>query len=370
MNKLLILVLVLATTVFANKKYCTKETDKQRSTLIYLDVSDTSQKEFATDLLKEIDNNFLAHERIKVFTINPEEVTIKEVFSSCVPKLSLSEIKKIKAEGSMKYLLGGNPIETAKEDYSFFMAELKGILAKIYKSSLDDVSKKELVEMLYSESATFNDKSMQRVIFYSNMVQNSDFLNTATIFNNQVTKDLLKEYQVDFNNAEFYIYTGKKQFTIKKHNALMNFWKKYVEQNNGTVVYFNDNLKLDKFKYQVAKKYEGTLEIDGDSYESKIYLNYSENSKAVNSWLIVNEIASIPVKGTVKLVSGKPFEAKLKTNVVDRSNHQLFIGGETIQLKIKGSKLVGEVKMDNTVVQLNGKEIKDPIYIVKMNEVK
>lgn len=370
MFRLLLSLFLLINIAYANKKYCTKYTDKQRSTLIYLDVSNTEYKKFALNLLSELKNSLLPHERVRVFTINPNDVTVNEVFNSCAPILTIEERKKVKAEGSFKYMLGGNPIEAAKEDYSFFMAELKSTLARIYKNSIDLDSKKEIIEMLYSESSTFDEKAMQRVILYSDMIQNSNIVTSQAIVTNSILEEKIKEYIVDFNNAEFYIYTGKKKFNITKHNNLMNFWKGYFEQNNGFVNYYNDSLKLNKFKYQISKVYEGQLDVNGKKFESKIYLNFNENRKTTNSWFIINELDSIPIKGIVSLVKGKLTAAKLKTNLIQNKNHTLFTGDEKFIIKIKSNKLVGEIKIDNTEVILNGEEITNPVFKFIMKEVK
>lgn len=370
MNKLLLTLFILTSFLYANKKYCTNISDNQRSTVIYLDLSNTSYKKFATNLLSELNNNFLPHERVRILTINPSEVTIKEVFNSCAPKLTIKEIKKVKSEGSLKYMLGGNPIEMAKEDYSFFMAELKNTLIRVYKSSIDDVSKKELIEMLYSESSTFEEKPMQRVIIFSDMIQNSEFLKNSSILDNKIDKKVLDEYKVNFNYSELFIYTGKKRFSITKHNSLMNFWKSYIEQNKGFVSYFNDNLKLAKYKYQISKTYEGQLELNGKKYESKLYLNFTENKKTTNSWFIINEIDSIPIKGTVSVVNGKLTNAKLKINYIKNENHKLFVGDEKFIIKVRNGKLIGDIKIDNAEVILNGELIKDPTFKITMKEVK
>lgn len=366
-----ILILLLSTFVFANKKYCTNISDKQRITSIYLDISNTSNKKFALDILSELQNNFLPHERLQIFTINPEEVTIKQVYNSCVPKLSLNEIKKIKEEGSLKYILGGNPIENSKEDYSFFKAELKNTLAKIYKSSINkDNEKKELVELLYSESASFQRKELQRVIIFSDMNQNSKQLPITQIFNDElISNKIIKEYKINFNYAEFYIYTGKKNYGITKHKKLINFWKNYIELNNGHIKYFNDSLILPKYKYQISEVFEGELLVNNKKYLAKLLLNYNERKEINNSWFIINEIEAIPLEGKVNLINGKLTRAQLTVSSINKKNHSLFIGDEKIILNFNNNKLKGEVRIDNADVILNGKTIKNPTFGIKMKKV-
>ena len=367
--RLLLSSILIVSALSASKKYCTSETEKQRTTSIYLDLGNTDDKRFATNLLSQLSGNFLPHERVQVFTINPVDVNIKQIYNSCVPKLTHAEITKIKKEGSLKYMLGGNPIDAANEDMTFFMAEIKSTLVKAYKNNVSEsIEKKELIEMLYSESGVFEAKAMQRVIIYSDMIQNSEEIKTSNLFDSKVQKKYMKEYKVDFNLAEFYIYNGKKKFGVSKHNKLIKFWKDYFELNNGHVTFFNDNLKLVKVKNLRRKIYEGQLEINDKEYESKFFVNYSSNGKTSNSWFVINEIEAIPLKGKVKLVRGKPSLINLKVANINKENHNLFVGDEKFTFKVKGKRLSGSIKIDNAEIILNGNTIKDPTFKIKMSE--
>jgi len=367
---LLLLLLLGAMPISANKKYCNDTTKTQRATSIYLDLGNTNEKKFATSLMSSLKNNFLPHERVQIFTINPEDSSVNLAFNSCAPKLTPKEIKKVKSEGSLKYMLGGNPIDMAQEDMSFFMSSIKATLIKIYKNNVaNNYDSKALIEMLYNEGANFEDNQMQRVILYSDMLQNSSELELDSIFKNGAAEKISNEYQVNFNFAEFYIFTSKKKFKISKYNKLSKFWKEYFELNKAHVVSFNDNLKLPKITALGYKKYEGKLFLNEKSYESQIFINYSSQFDTSNSWFIINEIDAIPLKGKVKYSKGKLVNATLKINDINKNYHPLFAGDEKFKLQFKGKTLEGVLKIDNAEVILNGKVIKDPTFKINMKEI-
>ena len=367
---LLILFLFGAISLSANKKYCNSVTELQRATSIYLDLGNTNEKKFAKSLMVGLKNNFLPHERVQIFTINPEDSSINLIFNSCAPKLTQQEIKKVKSEGTMKYMLGGNPIDTAKEDMSFFMASIKSTLIKVYKNNVaNNYDSKALIEMLYNESSNFEDNPMQRVVLYSDMLQNSSEIKLDSIFKDGIAQKISEEYKTNFNFAEFYIFTAKKQFGISKYNKLSKFWKEYFELNKAYVVSFNDNLKLPKIKALGYKKYEGKLLLSGKSYESQIFINYTSKLNTSNSWFIINEIDAIPLVGKVKYSKGKLISANLKIGKINGDYHTMFAGDEKFKLKFKGKKLIGVLKIDNAEIILNGEVIKDPTFKIDMKEI-
>ena len=369
MKIIFILTFVLFNTIslYANKKYCNNITQQQRETSIYLDLGNTNEKKFAINLMSELKNNFLAHERVQIFTINPEDSSINLVFNSCAPKLTAKEIKKIKAEGSLKYMLGGNPIDGAKEDMVFFMESIKSTFVNAYKNNVNGTyDSKALIEMLYNESSNFENKRMQRVILYSDMLQNSEEIKLNDLFKLNAANKFTNMYQTNFNFSEFYIFTSKKQFNISKYNKLSKFWKNYCELNKAYVASFNDNLRLPKIQALKYKVYRGKLLLDDKSFEAQMLINYTPKGDVSNSWFIINDIDAIPLKGTVKYFNNKLTKASLKIAKINQKYHSIFTGNEKFVLQFKGNHLEGILKIDNATIILNGKTVKNPNFKIIM----
>jgi hypothetical protein len=80
------------------------------------------------------------------------------------------------------------------------------------------------------------------------------------------------------------------------------------------------------------------------SYESKIFINYTSKSKASNSWFIINEIDSIPLRGKVKYSKGDLTKASLKIANINGDYHAMFAGDEKFILRFKGKNLMGSLK--------------------------
>jgi len=370
MNKyLFILLIFLTSTLFADKKYCSKITEEQRLTSVYLDLGNTNEKKFAINLLSSLKNNFLPHERLQIFTINPSNSTIDLVFNSCAPVLTNTEIKKVKEAGNMKYMFGGNPIELAKEDMSFFMASIKSLLAKIYKNNLyENYDSKNIIEILYNESLNFENTPMQRVIIYSDMLQNSEEIKLNSILEKYDINKITNKFKLNLNYSNIYIYTSKKIFSINKYNKISLFWKRYFELNNANVISYNNKLKLPSIKKLYYKKYAGKIFLNGEEFKSKIYINYTDDFSINNAWFIINGLDAIPLKGKMRLTKGKFINATLKISKL-YNKHQIFSGDEEFILNIKGKKLEGTLKQDNTEIILNNKKITNPSFKIQMKEI-
>lgn len=358
---------LITTQSFASKKYCNKLTDLQRTTSIYVDLGNTNSAEFGRNIMSELFENLVPHERVQIFTINPLEASIKQVYNSCAPILSQDEIKKVKEAGSFKYMLGGNPLDAAKEDFTFFSSEIKSVLSRAFQENVsNDADKKELIEMLYGESTNFEEFPMQRVILFSDMLQNSSETKKEDILNETSDGKYLMNYMVNYNNAEFYIFTDKKKLKISEHNKLVKFWKDYFELSNGHVAYFNDSLKLQKTKSVKLEKFEGTLTISGKDYIAKMLISYSDKLEAVNTWFIVNMIDSVPLRGKVKLEKGSLSRAELNVADIIPENHEVFSFGEKFSIIVKGNKLSGTIVIDNTEIVVNGEKIENPTFNISM----
>ncbi len=335
-----LVVLLFSLFLFAQSKYCKDE--NIRSTLIYIDLSSTNNKEFSKKLIKGLKNSFLPHERVKIFFVNPSSSEVEEIFNACVPKLSKEEIKKIKEKGGL-YLFGGNPIEQANEDLMLFYARLKSIFDEAKKRYIES-EEKPLIEIFYNEEDKFANP-LNRIIIYSDMVQNSEEIPIESIINKK--KINLKDYQVNYNYSNIYVLLNKKALKGSEFKKLKDFWNCYYESNNGYIKNFNTTLNIPKFNGLNVKKYEGSMKYsDGSEFKVKLLLSYDNKGNINNGWFIINEIDSVPVSGKVYIKGNKISKAKLKAIPLCKNHY--IIRGEKINLAFKHSVGKGEMVVDNT----------------------
>ncbi len=351
-------------TFLSAKNYCNDLSDK-RNTLIYVDLSSANNNHFPSKLIKALRGSFLPHERVKVYFINPQTSEINEVFNSCVPKLSQSEILKIKKEGGL-YLFGGNPIEDANEDLMFFYSSLKNVFKKALKNHIES-DEKPLVEIFYNEEDKFSNP-LNRVIIYSDMIQNSKEISLKAVLENDLDK--IKEYRVNYNYSNIYVLLNKKVLKGSDFLKLRRFWHCYYEDNKANLKNFNTTLNFYKLKGYYIKKYEGNMKYsDGSEFKIKLLIAYDGKGNVINGWFIINEIDSVPVKGKVFIKKGKI--AKVKLTVYNLCKSHYLINGEKINLIFDKKSVKGELVIDNTktiVKTPKGNIIENPKVMLEFKE--
>jgi len=363
MKKLLIIILVSLS--FAGSRYCNNISQKERKTFIYIDKS-SIKKDYYQHLIKKLKGTFLPHEQVVVLSFNPETQNIKEVFNSCVPKLSKEEIEKIKEKGGL-FLFSESPINKAKEDYQFFISALKGVLKKI--KPVEDIDNKQIVEMFYNESNRF-ETPLNRVIIYSDMMENSeDFPLNKIIANKYSVKDF-EEYKSNFNYSNIYVLLSEKKLKASKLRNLAYFWDNYFEYNKADLKNFNTELKLSKVSYLKNKIFSGKLIYPDDSfYRVKLLFNYTFNGKVVNAWFVINGIDAVPLDGKVYIRGMKLKKGYFKI-ITDKKFHVLT-KTEKIEVNFKGKKAKGLIISENTnleVITPKGNHFNNPKIIIELKE--
>lgn len=363
MKKLLII--ILASLAFAGSKYCSNLTQKERKTFIYVDKS-SIKKGYYQHLIKKLKGTFLPHEKVVVLAFNPQNQNIKEVFNSCVPKLSKEEIKKIKGKGGF-FLFSESPIDKAKEDYQFFISALKGVLKKI--KPIEDIENKQIIEMFYNESNRF-ETPLNRVIIYSDMMENSEDFPIKKIISNQYSVKDFKEYKSDFNYANIYVLLSEKKLKASSLKNLADFWDNYFEYNKADLKNFNTELKFSKVSYLKNKIFAGKLIYpDNSFYRVKLLFNYAPDGKVINAWFIINGVDAVPLGGKVYIISAKLKKGDFK--VITNKKFHVFRSTEKIEINFKGKIAKGVIISENTnleVITPKGHHFVNPKIIIELKE--
>jgi hypothetical protein len=364
MKKLLILIWFVVFAI-AGKNYCLEE--DPRITYIYIDFNTYKDKDYYKPLIKGLKKSLIPHERVKVYFVNMENNDVKEVFNTCVPKLSRKEIEKIKKEGGF-YLFGGNPIDTANEDLAFFYSALKKIFIKALKFKEFDLENKSYIELFYNEGDKF-ETPLNRIIIYSDLLQNSQDFPLKNILNGKFN---LKEYQTSFNYSNVFVYFEKKVLKASEFKKLRDFWKYYFEFNKADLKSFNTTLELGEYKYLVRKKYEGVITYpDNSQIHIQLLLSIDNRGEIENGWLILNELDAVPVNGKVTLIKNKPLKAVLKIDGINDKMH-LLKNGERLILRFHKKRAEGILKAYNTeniVITPKGNKFTNPQIKIILKEI-
>jgi len=363
MKKLLIVFFVIL--AFGNSKYCNDVTQQERQTIIYIDKSSLKQG-YYKDIVKKLQGTFLPHEKLIILSFNPQTQNIKEVFNSCVPKLSKKEIEKIKEKGGL-FLFSESPIDKIKEDYQFFIKALKNIFKQI--KPIDEVDNKQIIEMFYNESNRF-ENPLNRIIIYSDVMQNSEDFTLKKIIVNKYSMKDFKEYKTNFNYTNVYIILNEKKLKSSKLRNLNNFWENYFEYNNASLKNFNTNLKFPKVSNLNNCFYTGKLLYSDKSfYRVKLLFNYSPKGKIINGWFVINGIDAVPLKGKIIFKNGKLEKGIF--SVVTNQNFHIFRNTDKIEITFKNKNAKGLIVTENTnleVITPKGNHLNNPKIFIELKK--
>ena len=363
MKKLLILFLI--SLAFAGSKYCNNMTQNERKTFIYIDKS-SIKNGYYKHLIKKLKGTFLPHEQVVVLSFNPQNQNIKEVFNSCVPKLSKDEVKKIKEKGGL-FLFSESPIDKTKEDYQFFISALKSVLKKI--KPVEDIENKQIIEMFYNESNRF-ESPLNRVIIYSDMMENSEDFPISKIISNKYSLKNFEEYKSDFNYANIYVLLSEKKLKASKLRNLAYFWDEYFEFNAADLKNFNTELKFPKISSLKNKIYSGKLIYpDKSFYRVKLLFNYAPDGKVVNAWFVINGVDAVPLGGKVYIKDTKLKKGVFKV-ITDKKFH-VFRSTEKIEVNFKRGRAKGVIISENTnleVITPKGNRFSNPKIVIEVKE--
>jgi hypothetical protein len=179
-----------------------------RSTLIYVDLSSikVGEHEWGNTILHKLE--FAPRERLAVLGVNPGTFDISEVFDSCWPTLTKSEIDSVqKNRGWWKKLTEMDSESQQRENLQTFNARLGNALDKLVVEAgkITVGHRRDILGAIAVDKNRFKDRAAYyRLIVFTNGVILDDFGTGAD--EARIAEFLSKKYPAAFSGAEVFLF--------------------------------------------------------------------------------------------------------------------------------------------------------------------
>jgi hypothetical protein len=188
---------------------CNLKPVTHRATIVYVDLSSVkkSEQEWGLTLLNKLE--LAPRERLTILGVNPSSFEVSEVFDSCYPILTKSEIAEAQANrGFWNTLTTMGPEAQQRENIETFSTRLRSSLNKLVdaagKLSLDQ--RRDILGAVAIDKNRFEDRhSFYRLIIYSH-ADIAEIGMDPKDDTQQVIRVLNEKYSASFAGADVYVY--------------------------------------------------------------------------------------------------------------------------------------------------------------------
>lgn len=292
----------------ALEAFCDYSAD--RRTLIYFDQSivSTNDADWFRDIQEKI--TFLPAERVSYRMISRNDSRVQEIWNTCHPSLSQSDLEEARANDSVFRRGIDRQLDDARSAFNDFQnSSLAYALADNPQDTIphygnNDFPRKSLVEALYYDSSQYRLEGMTtRVIFFSDLVENSDLAEPDQLTDQETSyalaRDAAERFPVDFHNAEFFVYgVGYTHNNSSLDRNLSDFWAMWLNKSNAQLSSFGRQLNLPEHGTTLdSASYRGAVEQDnGTQIAARLRLQVTGSGELSNSWLGVRDMR-YPLEG-------------------------------------------------------------------------
>jgi len=182
--------------------------ETHRNTIVYVDLSSLTpgEDEWGYTILKKLE--LAPRERVTILGVNPSTFEVLEVFDSCYPTFTQSEILQIRNNRSLwDKLITQDPESQQRDNLQTFDARLRNSLDKIVASSKKYMLGKRrdiLGAIAFDKNRFTNRDAVYRVVIFTNGTISDDFESGAN--ETQIVELLTKKYPASFSGAEISVF--------------------------------------------------------------------------------------------------------------------------------------------------------------------
>ena len=288
-----------------------------RHTIIYVDLSSLKQgdNEWGYTILKKLE--LAPRERTTVLGINPSNFEVLEVFASCLPTFTSSEISQIRNDRTLwEKLINSDPESQQRDNLQTFDSRLRNSLNKLLAASKKFVpgKRRDVLGAIAVDKNRFTDPSaFYRLIIFTNGNIFDDF---GTGTNETEIVDLLtKKYPTSFLGAEVFVFGvtgGERNEALESKQKL--FYSFFLN-NWARVRSFTPSLpQQSNISFPAVRTTTGTFDGGGIKGSTKLSLSLTREKSAA-MWLTFVVGANslyVPIEGEY---SCSPEACELKATV-------------------------------------------------------
>jgi hypothetical protein len=337
------------------EQFCNVKSPRQ--TLIYIDddllVKDDTQ--WALQLINKVTTNLMPSESVTLVKLATELGTTEERWKACYPDITAAELEKRKQSiGFIEKLLTTDSSKQLKEQKKVFKAQMTGALEKLLveksqQNTKRSSVKKQIIRALENDIARFDNKNGAiRVIIYSDMLENSDLINSQSSSATDAKK-LADTRKLNFQNAVFHIFgAGKSDNT----NGLKSFWEEFIDGGAGNLADIGSELILTSKPPDSFKIYDVEIELTKDDIRRGTLRLFVDNDSKLQE-----SILTIGTKQRTLLDDGEFLCQQESCTLQAKARHPIVVTEGKEEFKLIGTtdNLSGKLQIPSTQLS-SGKE--------------
>jgi hypothetical protein len=321
-----------------------------RAAIVYVDLSSIKKgnDEWGYTILKKLE--LAPRERLTVLGVDPSNFEVLEVFDSCFPTLSQSEITQIREKrGLWDKLTLSDPESQQRDNLQTFDARLRNALDRVAAAAVKFVpgKRRDILGAIAVDKNRFTKHdAYYRMIIFTNGTILDDF--ESGLDEGHIADALVKKYPTSFSGAEVWIFgvTGDDRNTPleSKEKMILTFFLSsgaHVQSFALSLPKQTDNV------YSSLNIMNGSFE--GGGIKGSVKLAFTTtNEQQTRAWLafiVGPTVLYVPINGTYSCAQDN---CTLKGTAVDnvplQSTAPFFRKGD--QLVLKGT---GKEKLDGAL---------------------
>jgi hypothetical protein len=192
---------------------CRSPAETHRNTIVYVDLSSLKpgEDEWGHTILKKLE--LAPRERLTVLAVNPSNFEVSEVFASCYPAFTQSEIDHIRQNRSLwEKLIRPDPEAQQRDNLQTFDARLRNSLDKVLSASTKFSlgKRRDILGAIAVDKNRFADRgAFYRIIIFTNGVITDDFDTGAN--DTQIVEPFNEEIpDIVFGSRSFYTWRDRR----------------------------------------------------------------------------------------------------------------------------------------------------------------
>jgi hypothetical protein len=273
-----------------------------RRTVVYVDLASIrdSRTEWGLTILNRLE--LAPREILTILAVNPSTFEIGEVFDSCYPVFTPSEIDEArKSRTAWDKLTTLDPADQQRENLQTFDSRLRNALDKIVAQAgkFKETARRNILGAIaFDKNRFFDPRAFYRLVLYTDGTIKEPTIGVPDI--NSVNA-LTEKYPASFSGAEvavFGINAGAQDASFQSGEQVFGA---FFLKSWGRLKSFSSSLpQQQSFLFPAATRMDGTFEGGGTQGAVKLALFAAKQGNIADGWLAFNvgrEILYVPFQG-------------------------------------------------------------------------
>jgi hypothetical protein len=332
---------------------CSSSAITHRKTVVYVDLASIKkdEREWGLTILNKLE--LAPREWLTILGVNPNTFEITEVFDSCYPTLTKSEINATRSSrGWLDSLTKLDPDSQQRENIQAFESRLRNSLDKLVDAAVkfSPGKRRNLLGALAVDKNRFQDtRTFYRLVIYTDgSIVDPAF--SGTTDKNQLIRQLTERYSASFSGANVYVYGVSGQNPEQPIETDAAIFTGYFLNSWGWLRSFAPSLPQQEHSiFQSVASMGGTFNGGGAEGAARLTIVKDDTAAASEAWLnfvVGANTLYVPFQGEYSCSGDKCTLSALATeNIPVGSATPYFRKGDKLSLAGKiGGDLDGKIQ--------------------------